>query len=1142
MLPKETETNKNVGSAGVSKDNSTIVSSDILMDNNDQQQQITTETDDSPKLEQILLDSFAAAVTSTASTTPLGFQNGGVTQTSQNTNDPPEMPQLMSILNELLDGQDLASLANTGGNGDNMQDIVDQEENYEEDSPKKDDPEELTRLLVQQRLEEISREEQQLQRRMDFLIRRLYKLVTRSTSVHASEEIAGFLEHVTRHNLQQKEKDLQHSSSISLKFPCLTANLQEAPIYSPNKLTLENNPFNLLSSPPASSQEVFEKQNISEFRDESESMTTKKPVSIGEMKSFLRQIGNLSTLQNTVLNKRSHALKYFSKPFNNSLNSLTKTEASIKSNIIPRFESVDTEQLDQISGLLASELRLIEKQIDSDATASSSGGESADEMISYNNSYQQSLPLSQRSAYKYAKDRGSVASRWCWLATQISELDYKIRQHTDLRKHIKDSKNVVTLEDASILEGKLSGNCSKDSTCIISDDEEGNRCSSARVRPLVKSAFRKRKLVQIANLHTISKKAGRPSTLKCSCHWPYQPCALCTGRGDPTEPRDLPDTLQTAERVALLDPGFHPVLSFADDVSNNIHLEAIMNITEWQSKMIRSSPKSIMKHASKQLENISAILGSKRTFKNDYVSSKLNAANNERKNRKGNIDAVTGKRKYTKKIMKLDGLLTNKLKDRKKHRKRNSMVCSGNPHVPRKYTFKKRLRKLNSDAFSHSNQNSNHNLPNYMNGGSEKHFEYICRSKNSSPVPNNRSEKKTSESRSNRNYDIDNIVIPYSIAASTRVEVLSYKEIPTPKWRIINDTDELEQLMVEQDLCNQSGEYPENEDISDEYLTVNHDKALIEERRKFETYLKFPLTSRSRANRRVDSRGNESSGTNTPTPDPTSPAPALSVGDLESIPSPLDNHEYQETPSITAILNNLNGRKDRSRLFTKRDDGQDGPSSGTASRCISPEAIKETIPAYEPLRFPLTDLSLQKMKRVMPSEHLKQVERHFNIPSQSRSRTDESQMNHNHHHHHQAKIINCSRQFKKARKHNDSISESKLIKEKLPSSSFTTIGRNNNILIPRNNHNILESIDLTATDGAVLKELMNNNNCDLNFNGGLDDDDDNDTEELCDSDSETVTGDESFIERDDESESEDYITKDDRKQPYKTKNVLISKQ
>lgn len=63
------------------------------------------------------------------------------------------------------------------------------------------------------------------------------------------------------------------------------------------------------------------------------------------------------------------------------------------------------------------------------------------------------------------------------------------------------------------------------------------------------------------------------------------------------------------------------------------------------------------------------------------------------------------------------------------------------------------------------------------------------------------------------------------------------------------------------------------EDVSDELMTVIHDKAQMDERKKFETYLKFPLTSRSRANRRINSRGNESSGANTPTPDATSPAP-----------------------------------------------------------------------------------------------------------------------------------------------------------------------------------------------------------------------------------------------------------------------------
>jgi hypothetical protein len=68
-------------------------------------------------------------------------------------------------------------------------------------------------------------------------------------------------------------------------------------------------------------------------------------------------------------------------------------------------------------------------------------------------------------------------------------------------------------------------------------------------------------------------------------------------------------------------------------------------------------------------------------------------------------------------------------------------MSSTNPHVPRKYTFKKRLRKIHNDAISHSIHNSHQNVPNGMNGGIEKLFEPITRSKNASPVPNYRSEK-----------------------------------------------------------------------------------------------------------------------------------------------------------------------------------------------------------------------------------------------------------------------------------------------------------------------------------------------------------------------------------------------------------------
>lgn len=116
---------------------------------------------------------------------------------------------------------------------------------------------------------------------------------------------------------------------------------------------------------------------------------------------------------------------------------------------------------------------------------------------------------SKRAAYKYAKDRGAVASRWCWLATQISELDYKIRQHTDLRKHIKDNKGVVALEEVAGFEGQLPGS-KANVYSVDADNEDQTEGSAARVRPFVKTSFRKRKLVHTANLHHTSKKASRP--------------------------------------------------------------------------------------------------------------------------------------------------------------------------------------------------------------------------------------------------------------------------------------------------------------------------------------------------------------------------------------------------------------------------------------------------------------------------------------------------------------------------------------------------------------------------------------------------------------------------------------------------------
>lgn len=170
------------------------------------------------------------------------------------------------------------------------------------------------------------------------------------------------------------------------------------------------------------------------------------------------------------------------------------------------------------------------------------------------------------------------------------------------------------------------------------------------------------------------------------------------------------------------------------------------------------------------------------------------------------------------------------------------------------------------------------------------------------------------------------------------------------------------------------------------------------------------------------------------------------------------------------------------------------------------------IPAYEPLQFPLTDVCIQKMKRQMPSENTNDAAKYNANPKnhERRSVAPASQT--------VRRQVSRPPHQKRPRRHNDSISESKLIKEKLP--VVSVVGKTSNVLIPRNKSpNILELIDLTAKEAATLKQYMNNNNGDAGLNEG-DFDDDTENNIFDNSDSETVTGTESNCDLGDDSDSD----------------------
>nr|XP_060638718.1 KAT8 regulatory NSL complex subunit 1-like isoform X2 [Anolis sagrei ordinatus] len=94
-------------------------------------------------------------------------------------------------------------------------------------------------------------------------------------------------------------------------------------------------------------------------------------------------------------------------------------------------------------------------------------------------------------------------------------------------------------------------------------------------------------------------------------------------------------------------------------------------------------------------------------------------------------------------------------------------------------------------------------------------------------------------------YDINNIVIPMSMAAATRVEKLQYKEILTPRWRMVN----LEELKSSEEVDS------EVEDTSDEAYLNRHQKFEELERVRWDSWA--GSLSHRRANRstsRADGR------------------------------------------------------------------------------------------------------------------------------------------------------------------------------------------------------------------------------------------------------------------------------------------------
>ncbi|CAN8200923.1 unnamed protein product [Coccothraustes coccothraustes] len=503
-------------------------------------------------------------------------------------------------------------------------------------------------------------------------------------------------------------------------------------------------------------------------------------------------------------------------------------------------------------------LSRVEKDLDSDATCSSSDEDGEE----------QTVEASYISEWKWLADRARIGSRWTWLQAQISELEYKIQQLTDLHRQIRATKGMVVLEKfpfpKDILKKQIqlteqeallnaTGNCqaaieSQDSlpehdfemspssptlllrniekqsaqlseiissliaplnlspassslsskTCRhrqlvngISFRASDNReVSSSGSRLLDHQHIKKRRTdgtrlrpVSATNVSTsartrplLSFQKRKLYRMHSACHWNQQafPSRDASFPYKAQLPYVVPaSTFSSSESKILdyvqeVDSSFHPVLSFPSDIPLHIYLETLLRKDD-----IKGEP-----------ADASSLGGEYKVSDNDYnphVSVKQ-WSSGCLSNSKSQLVLGT----------------TEQLSERRKKRHLSETAVG------------ETSTRFEAFSFQHAEPEAQSSFTPTSSGSA------MARPTASTSAQHNSRRRLRSES----SYDIDNVVIPMSLAAPFKLEKLQCKEILTPSWRVV-ELQPLEKSQTDE---------KEVEDLSDRAFALRH--ASYEERER----------------------------------------------------------------------------------------------------------------------------------------------------------------------------------------------------------------------------------------------------------------------------------------------------------------------
>ncbi|CAE1298682.1 KANSL1 [Acanthosepion pharaonis] len=253
------------------------------------------------------------------------------------------------------------------------------------------------------------------------------------------------------------------------------------------------------------------------------------------------------------------------------------------------------------------------------------------------------------------------------------------------------------------------------------------------------------------------------------------------------------------ERVSLLDPAFHPVLSFSQEIPLPVHFEALLKSGEWQNKPPPKPAKTTAndrrrqkilqqneaRRTSKKLKNAAAVLLSSAKFRSRYDKKPVQKSRPSTTTNSAAMTSMSLAAQST--SSSLPTTPQNKVTDKRLCRTEIKKRRAAQLAIVLK-KFPSRSISLGGSRLSGKRRFRSSEQACLKDGSSAIN----CPSATFKEMKEATLRKRRGESA----FDINNIVIPYSMAASTRVEKLQYKEIVTPKWRKI-DQEPVSEYKVE---------------------------------------------------------------------------------------------------------------------------------------------------------------------------------------------------------------------------------------------------------------------------------------------------------------------------------------------------------